>query len=289
MMFFKKAHFLPFLLLITVFAQVVCAQNPSIDDILGSSYVEKEPQPSDTAHILPGPIPIKLDSQATINIDSITTTEIPKDTSNTIDLASQTNVDSTITDTTITDSSNSSGGLVLYEATSNSEKEKELNERYHRGELIYKYQASVGWQSPSRGMVSLEYIVSKDLLNVGIHFTDVNSKLFQIGAALQYYPMEMRYFYMFLSSDWVHGEYERERDIGRRVFEEYDETVNYWRVVVGIGGEALFLEHFGAYIEVGFEFFAGEGGYYLHLNKEHGHLSNNSFKLPYGIGLLFPF
>lgn len=318
---FSKPRLLAILVATVAFAQPALAQSRTIDDILGSAYVEPNPQPSDTAHVAAGPTPVKLDSTAAA-LDTASTVKDttaasanPKDSSATADTTAQNNIDSasiaetstgsfnyldsiagdttaladsTAKDTTASaEDSSSSGGLVLYEASDS--KEKDLKARYRRGELIYKYQATAGWQSPSRGMISLEYIVIPEMLNVGIHFSDYNSDLFQIGAAIQYYPMEMRYFYMFFGSDWIHGEYERERDIGKRVFEEYDESVNYWRVVVGIGGEALFMEHFGAYIEAGFEFFAGDGGYYLHLNKKHGHLTNDSFKLPYGVGVLFPF
>jgi len=43
------------------------------------------------------------------------------------------------------------------------------------------------------------------------------------------------------------------------------------------------------YIELGFEFFAANGDYYLHMSKKHGTFDNDNFKLPYGIGFLFPF
>lgn len=318
MRIFSKVNFLAILAATVAFAQPANAQNRSIDDILGTAYVEPKPQPADTATRPTGPTPVKLDSTVTTaTADSAAQTAqdtaaapqeaIAKDTTANADsAAAETSTgafnyldsaagdtssfaDSTANDSTAADSagSSSSGGLVLYE--SKGENEKELNERYRRGELVYKYQVTAGYHSPSRGIISLEYIVIPEMLNVGVHFTDYNSDLFQFGAAIQFFPMEMRYFYMFLGSDWVHGEYERERDIGKKVYEEYDETVNYWRVVVGIGGEALFMEHFGMYLEFGFEFFAGDGGYYLHLNKKHGHLTNDSFKLPYGIGVIFPF
>lgn len=318
---FSKTRLLAILVATVAFAQPALAQSRTIDDILGSAYVEPKPQPSDTAHVAAGPTPVKLDSTAAA-LDTASTVKDttaasanPKDSSATADTTAQNSIDSasiaetstgsfnyldsiagdttaladsTAKDTTASaEDSSSSGGLVLYE--SKGEKEKELNERYRRGELVYKYQVTAGLHSPSRGIVSLEYIVIPEMLNVGIHFTDYNSDFFQVGGAVQFFPMEMRYFYMFLSTDWIHGEYERERDVGKRIFEEYDETVNYMRVVVGIGGEALFMEHFGMYLEFGFEFYAGEGDYYLHLNKKHGHLTNDTFKLPYGIGVLFPF
>lgn len=310
----SKINFLVVLAAVA-FAQIANAQDRSIDDILGSAYVEHKPQPVDTTPRPTGPTPVKLDSissaapadtaaikdsiskdttatkdtAAAKAPDTVNVSAVAPDSIKNLDSLYTDDSDSTAADTTAADSagSSSSGGLVLYEG--NSSKENELKERYRRGELVYKYQATVGLHSPSRGIVSLEYIVVPEMLNVGIHFTDYNSDFFQVGGAIQFFPMEMRYFYMFLGSDWIHGEYERERDIGKKVFEEYEETVNYWRVVVGIGGEALFLEHFGMYLEFGFEFFAGDGGYYLHLNKTHGHLTNDTFKLPYGIGLLFPF
>ena len=183
-------------------------------------------------------------------------------------------------------SSESDGGLVIYDAQSSSS-----SETRHIGvdAPVYKYQATLGLRSPSRGIVSLEYIFAQEIFNVNVHFTDYNSHLLQIGVSAIYFPMSMRYFYTFLTSDWFRGKYDRERKISKGHYEDYEEKVNYWRVVVGIGGEFLFLEHFGAYIEAGFEFFAGNGSYYTHLNKDYGTLDNDKVVLPYGIGLLFPF
>ena len=194
--------------------------------------------------------------------------------------------DSLAKDSAQAESSNSEGGLVLYDAQSSSSSAVR-----HIGvdAPVYKYQATIGLRSPSRGIASLEYILAQEIFNVNIHFTDYNSHLLQIGASAIYFPMSMRYFYMFLTSDWFRGKYDREKRTSRNNYEEYEETVNYWRVVAGIGGEFLFMEHFGAYIEAGFEFFAGNGSYYTHLNKDYGTLDNDKIELPYGVGLLFPF
>lgn len=181
-------------------------------------------------------------------------------------------------------SSSGEGGLVLYDAQSSTSERRQ----YSTDAPIYRVMGTIGLRSPSRGMVSLEYIVAQEIFNIGLHFTDYGDEYFQFGASAIYYPMETRYFYTFLTSDWFHGSYKKERSVGVD-YEDYTETVNYWRVVVGIGGEALFMEHFGAYIEAGFEFFAGNGGYYLHCGKKSGTLNNDKVKLPYGVGLLFPF
>lgn len=265
----SKASFLAILAATIAFAQTAPEENRSFDDILGSNFVDPSlQQQADSAAAA------ESAANAAIQVESAATANESK---------------SPAKDSAAADSagSGSSEGFVLYDAS--SKKDKDIIERHRRGELVYKYQVTAGWQSPSRGMVSFEYIWIPDILNVGVHFTDYNSEVIQTGIALQYYPMEMRYFYLFLGSDWIHGEYERERDIGKKVYKEYDESLNYWRVVVGIGGEALFMDHLGIYIEAGFEFFAGEGGYYLHMNKKYGYLTNDTFKLPFGIGVLFPF
>ena len=160
---------------------------------------------------------------------------------------------------------------------------------YGKDAPVYTFVVTAGIQSPSRGLVSLEYVVAQEIFNVGVHFTDYTVEIFQAGISLIYYPMESRYFYMFLTSDWIHGEYDRDRDIGAGVYKEYTEKVNYWRVVLGIGAEVLFMKHFGAYVEGGFEFYAGDGSYYTHLNKDQGKLDNNKVVLPLGIGVTFPF
>lgn len=309
MKLFSKINFLAVLSTTIAFAQPSTEDNRSIDDILSSAYVEHKPTPVDTTKLPTGPTPVVLDSatteSTTAKTDSMATanatqeaskaepaTPLKPDDTNPIDTISMfpSNMDQTAsTDSTASVDSTeegSSDGIVIYE---NKDDEKELKERYRRGELVYKYQATAGLRSPSRGIISLEYIVVQEMLNVGVHFTNYNSDYFQFGAALQYFPMQMRYFYMFLGADWIHGEFERERKTGKNKYKEYDETVNYCRGVIGIGGEALFMEHFGMYLELGFEFFAGNGGYYLHMNDEYGTLSNDTFSLPYGIGVIFPF
>ncbi len=181
-------------------------------------------------------------------------------------------------------SSSGDGGLVLYDDQSSSSERR----RYTNDAPIYRFMATAGLRSPSRGMVSFEYIVAQEIFNIGAHFTDYGDDYFLFGASAIYYPMEVRYFYTFLTSEWFHGEYEKERRVNGK-YEDYNETANFMRVIVGIGGEALFMEHFGVYVEAGFEFFAGNGGYYLHCGRKNGNLDNDSFKLPYGFGLLFPF
>ena len=139
---------------------------------------------------------------------------------------------------------------------------------YGKDAPVYTFVATAGLKSPSRGMFSFEYVVSQEIFNVGIHFSDYTDEVVQFGVSAIYYPMEVRYFYTFLTSDWVHGTYERDRDIGAGVYKEFEETENYWRVVIGIGTEALFLTH---------------------LNKEYGRLDNDNFEIPYGIGIMIPF
>lgn len=194
---------------------------------------------------------------------------------------------SSSTESSSSEESSSSGeGLVLIGGGSSSSAVRRV---YGRDAPVYTFVATAGLKSPSRGMFSFEYVVSQEIFNVGVHFSDYTSEIFQLGVSAIYYPMEVRYFYTFLTSDWVHGTYERDRDIGAGIYKEYDETENYWRVVIGIGTEALFMDHFGLYAEVGFEFFAGEGSYFLHLNKDYGRLDNDNFEIPYGIGIMIPF
>lgn len=183
-------------------------------------------------------------------------------------------------------SSSGEGGLVLIGGDESSSSRRMV---YGKDAPVYTFVATAGLKSPSRGMFSFEYVVSQEIFNVGIHFSDYTDEVVQFGVSAIYYPMEVRYFYTFLTSDWVHGTYERDRDIGAGVYKEFEETENYWRVVIGIGTEALFLTHFGLYAEVGFEFFAGDGSYFLHLNKEYGRLDNDNFEIPYGIGIMIPF
>ena len=248
-------------------------------------------EPADSANIAAdAPAAVTADSANTTATDSAAARQAQFDDfmNSTYDTGSSSSEQAVSQPESSSSETSGDGGLVLYDGNDTPQKPAERRV-YSRDAPIFRFMATVGLESPSRGYASFEYIVAQELLNVGVHFTDYTDKVFQVGATVTYYPMEMRYFYMFLTNDWIHGSYDRDRNLGGGDFEEYEETLNAWRVVVGIGGEALFMMHFGMYIELGFEFFAANGDYYLHMSKKHGTFDNDNFKLPYGIGFLFPF
>lgn len=270
-------------------ADTTTIASSSSDAISSAEEVSSSSEPADTTAIA------SSSSDAISSSDESSSSEYDFFARNPLDEAPSDTAlaDSALADSLAADSLASSSsrgeGLVLYDGQKDMSSDSRNRRKYSRDNPIYRYQVTAGLHSPSRGIVSLEYIVFQEELNVGIHFTDYTDELLQIGASVQYYPMAMRYFYFFLTADWMHGEYERERRNSRGNYEDYDESVNYWRTVVGIGGEVLFMAHMGLYIEAGFEFYAGEGGYYLHMNKNSGYLDSDDFKIPYGAGLLFPF
>jgi hypothetical protein len=48
----------------------------------------------------------------------------------------------------------------------------------------------------------------------------------------------------------------------------------------------MFNEHLGMFFETGFEFYAGDGGYYTYLDMDDGGLSNDEIALPFSFGLV---
>ncbi len=149
---------------------------------------------------------------------------------------------------------------------------------------------SVGVASPSRGILGVEYGIVKNELNAGIQFKNFNSSYTEQGMSLLYFPMANSFIYLFHASSWIHGkfDYDGSRNAKGQITTE-TKTRNYWRVVFGAGIQKAFFRHLGAYAEFGWEFYAGNGGYYLNLERDSGRLDNESIAFPIGFGLIIPF
>ena len=51
----------------------------------------------------------------------------------------------------------------------------------------------------------------------------------------------------------------------------------------------MFTKNLGVFLEIGFQFFAGEGGYYTYLDMDDGGLSNKEIVFPVAVGVIVQF
>lgn len=147
---------------------------------------------------------------------------------------------------------------------------------------------------PSQGMVGVGYTMLDGHLSANVHLASYNSDYdFMGGIGIAYRFTGLTGPYVFHSSEWITGEMEgftiTNVDTEDAELIEHKRDINYWRLVFGLGYQHMFFKHFGAYFEMGFEFYAGNGGYYTHFDVDNGTLDNEEFVLPAGIGIVFEF
>lgn len=147
---------------------------------------------------------------------------------------------------------------------------------------------------PSQGMVGVGYTMLGGHLSANVHLAAYNSDYdFMGGIGIAYRFTGLTGPYVYHSSEWITGEMNgfTITDVGSENSEliEHTRDINYWRLVFGLGYQHMFLNHFGAYFEMGFEFYAGNGGYYTHFDAEYGTLDNDKPVFPVGIGLVVEF
>jgi hypothetical protein len=128
--------------------------------------------------------------------------------------------------------------------------------------------------SPDRGALSVANYFGNKSISTNIHFSTVNASHLMLGAGIAYHFLGYNGPYAFHSSDWMIS---------------MGEEAHFWQLDFGLGYQYAFFKHFGVYVEVAYEFYAGNGGYYTLYNSEDGSLSNDGLYFPLGIGLLFPF
>lgn len=140
-------------------------------------------------------------------------------------------------------------------------------------------------ESPSRGWLSIEHIFYEDKSSIALKISEISNEAIAFGGSFFYHPYGMTGLYLFHSSTWIMGQgVTYINDI------EYDRSNNnFWQLIFGWGYQHLFFNHFGCYLEMGFQFYAGNGSYYLQHHKKRGELDNEAFEVPFGFGLMFPF
>ena len=144
---------------------------------------------------------------------------------------------------------------------------------------------SVGTNLSSRGMVNVEQTFLNDKFAVGASFNGIDDDFLFLGANVSWHPMGFNGPYLYHSSQWVHDL----NSTWNVHHNHYEDHSNFWRLMFGAGFQQMFFKHFGAYAEIGFHFFAGQGGYYTNLDTDNAYLDNEALVFPLGFGLMFPF
>lgn len=147
--------------------------------------------------------------------------------------------------------------------------------------LIATFSYSLDWEasaslvsSPHRGSLSVGKLFRNETVGAQLHFSTANASHLIVGAGVSYHPLGYNGPYVFHSSDWM-------MDLG--------ENGHFWQLDFGYGFQHAFFKHFGTYLEIAVEFYAGNGGYYTKYDSKSGTLSNDEVFFPIGLGLLFPF
>ena len=146
-----------------------------------------------------------------------------------------------------------------------------------------------GLGSAYHGLVGVEESFLNDHLSVNAHWLGYDSDYdFMGGIGIAYRFNGLTGPYVFHSSEWLTG---RTND---HIYHEElggvkEERFNYWRLVFGFGLQHMFTKNLGVFLEVGFQFFAGEGGYYTYLDMDDGGLSNKEIVFPAAVGVIVQF
>jgi hypothetical protein len=150
--------------------------------------------------------------------------------------------------------------------------------------------ASLGF-GPYHGMVGVEYSIINQHLSANIHLSGYDSDYdFMGGIGLTYRFQGLTGPYIFHSSEWITGELEGftilNANSDNTYLEEKNVDINYWRLIFGCGYQHMFTKHFGAYFELGFQFYAGNGSYYTNFDIDDGSLNRDEIIFPFGFGIV---
>lgn len=153
--------------------------------------------------------------------------------------------------------------------------------------------ASLG-SSPSKGLLSIGYTFLEDHFSTNIHLPFYNSDYdFVGGMGISYHFLGKTGPYAFHSSEWINGTFNSFSysitDGKTSPLKEIERNINYWRLIFGFGYQHMLSSHFGAFFEAGFEFYAGNGGYYTNFDIDKATLDNDKICFPAGFGVTFSF
>ena len=139
------------------------------------------------------------------------------------------------------------------------------------------------------GLVGVEQSFLNGHLSANAHWLGYDSDYdFMGGLGVAYRFNGPTGPYVFHASEFLTG-----RTNDHLYHEELDgvkwDRFYYWRLVFGFGLQHMFNEHLGLFFETGFEFFAGDGSYYTHLDMDDGGLSNDEITFPMVVGFVVQF
>lgn len=153
--------------------------------------------------------------------------------------------------------------------------------------------ASLGF-GPSKGLLSIGYAFSDNHISANIHLPFYDSDYdFVGGIGISYHFLGKTGPYAFHSSEWINGTFNSFgysiKDGISSTPKEIERNINYWRLIFGFGYQYMFTSHIGAFFEAGFEFYAGNGGYYTNFDIDYATLDNDKLCFPAGFGITFSF
>ncbi|SHH85752.1 Outer membrane protein beta-barrel domain-containing protein [Fibrobacter sp. UWH9] len=148
--------------------------------------------------------------------------------------------------------------------------------------------------SPYRGLFGIGYTFANSHFSTNVHIPFYNSDYdFVGGVGVGYHIFGKTGPYIYHASDWINGEFLgfkysfKEKETSTVI--ENNRSINYWQLTFGLGYQYMFTDHFGAYFEAGFQFYAGDGGYYTHFDADEATLDNEKTSFPAGFGASFSF
>jgi hypothetical protein len=141
--------------------------------------------------------------------------------------------------------------------------------------------------SPSKGIIGIERYFIDNHFSLATNFMYFSDEYLEFGLDTKWHILGFNGFYLFHTSSWIHGSGSI-WDKKKSDWIDRSEN-NYWRLIFGLGIQYAFFKHFGIYGDAGYEFYAGNGGYYSYFDGEWGKLNNDKIKFPISIGLMFPF
>lgn len=139
------------------------------------------------------------------------------------------------------------------------------------------------------GLVGVEQTFMNEHVSANLHWLGYDSDYdFMGGLGVAYRFNGLTGPYVFHASEFLTG---RTND---HIYHEdlhgvKEERFYYWRLVFGFGLQHMFTKNLGVFMETGFEFYAGDGGYYTHLDMDDGGLSKDEICLPMAIGVTVQF
>jgi hypothetical protein len=139
------------------------------------------------------------------------------------------------------------------------------------------------------GLIGVEQTFLNEKVSANIHWLGYDSDYdFMGGIGIAYRFNGLTGPYVFHASELLTGR------VNDHIYHEdlggvKEERFFYWRLVFGFGLQHMFTKNLGVFFDIGFQFYAGDGGYYTYLDMDDGGLSNKEICLPMSFGITVQF